>query len=255
MPRRTEAQGKLMSRVTVIGGSGDVGAMVLPLLSRHHDVRLADLRRASGWNGDYMRTDVGDPASLRAACQGADTLVFMAMGPKRDWGSPEWARRQFAVNVEGLYSSLRAAAETGVRRFVQASTASVFADFYARPLPPTGNATDAYGLSKTAAELVCAAAAREHPMSGISLRLFGPLSDDAWQDYDEPQTRDQMTSGTDVANAFLAAIDTPTPGYRTCMISGDFDSKKIDISEAALLLGWRPQARRDSVRPTMETPS
>ncbi|MEV4668991.1 NAD-dependent epimerase/dehydratase family protein [Microbacterium sp. LWO12-1.2] len=238
-----------MARVTVVGGAGDVGALVLPLLSRHHTVRVADLRPANGWHGDYVSADVADPASLRTACEGSDTLIFLAMGTKRDWDSAEWARNQFAVNVEGLYSALRAAAEVGVRRFVHASTASIFADYRAPLLPATGDAVDAYGLSKTAAELVCAAATREHDLSGISLRLVGPLADEDWQDYDDPHSRDVMTAGTDVAQAFLAALEAPTTGYRTCMISGDHTGDHIDLADARELLGWRPLARREATTP------
>lgn len=242
-------EGDRMGFVTVVGGAGEVGALVLPLLSRHHDVRVADLSPAAGWSGDYLRADVSDPASLRAACDGADAVVFLAMGPKRDWGSAEWARRQFAVNVEGLYSTLRAAAEVGVRRFVHASTASIFEDYRARALPPRGDAVDAYGLSKTAAELVCAAATREHDMAGISLRLIGPVSDEAWQAYDDPQSRDVMTAGSDVARAFLAALEAPVSGYRTCMISGDHTGEHIELTEASELLGWHPLARRTAAAP------
>lgn len=238
-----------MARVTVVGGAGDVGALVLPLLARHHTVRVADLRTAPDWSGEYVPADVTDPASLRAACEDTDVLVFLAMGPKRDWGGAEWARAQFAVNVEGLYSTLRAAAEVGVTRFVHASTASVFADYLARPLPALGDAVDAYGLSKAAAELVCAAATREHGISGISLRLIGPLSDEEWQSYDEPHTRDVMTSGSDIARAFLAAVDADTVGYRTCMISGDHTGEHIDLTEAADVLQWRPLARRSVTAP------
>ncbi|MHC9044519.1 NAD-dependent epimerase/dehydratase family protein [Microbacterium saperdae] len=238
-----------MARVTVVGGAGDVGALVLPLLSRYHTVRVADLRPPSGWRGDYVRADVADPAALRAACEGSDALVFLAMGTKRDWGTAGWARNQFAVNVEGLYSTLRAAAEVGVRRFVHASTASIFADYRAPLLPATGDAVDAYGLSKTAAELVCAAATREHDLTGISLRLVGPLADEAWQEYDDPHSRDVMTAGSDVARAFLAALDAPTTGYRTCMISGDHTGEHIDLTDAAELLDWRPLARREVAAP------
>lgn len=236
-------------QVTVIGGSGEVGTMVLPLLSRHHTVRVADLRPAPGWTGDYMHADVADPASLRAACRSTEVLVYLAMGPKRDWGSAEWAREQFAVNVTGLYSALRAAAEAGVTRFVHASTASIFADYRARKLPTTGDAVDAYGLSKTAAELVCAAATREHGLSGISLRLVGPLTDDEWQIYDDPGSRDVMTAGSDVARAFLAAVDAQSTCYRTCMISGDHTGDHIDLTDAADLLHWRPLARRTVAAP------
>lgn len=231
-----------MARVTVVGGAGDVGALILPLLADRHAVRVADLRAVDGY--EWVAANVSDPESLAKACADTDVLVYLAMGTKADWGSASWARSQFAINVDGLYSTLRAAGEAGVRRFVHASTASIFADYFAPVLPPIGDAVDAYGLSKAAAELICAAAVREHDMSGVSLRLVGPLSDEDWQVYDEPGTTSVMTAGSDVARAFLAAVDASTTGYRTCMISGDHDGTHLDITEADALLGWRPLARR-----------
>lgn len=242
-----------MRRVTVIGGSGDVGALILPLLDAHHHVRVADLRRPATWDGDFIPVDVTDPASLATACADTDVLVYLAMGPKADWGSDAWARMQFVVNVEGLYSTLRAAAAAGVSRFVHASTGSIFANYLQRPLPPEGDAVDAYGLSKALAERVCAAAYVEHSFPGISLRLVGPVPDEEWMAAGHSEHGDVITAGSDIARAFLAAVSASTPGYETCMISGNYDGTLIDLTDADSLLGWRPLARRAATN-TEETP-
>lgn len=233
-----------MSRVLVIGGAGDVGSLILPLLARHHDVAVADVRRPAGFEGEYVVADVRDAQSIEQACVGVDVLVYIAMGTKRDWGGIEWARDQFEVNVTGLYTALRCAAGQGVRRFVHASTGSIFKDYLADDLPRFGDAVDGYGLSKALAEMVCDAAVSEHSIRGISLRLIGPISDEEWHTYDDREHMDVMTAGSDVASAFLSAVDSTSSGYHTLMISGDYENRLIDSRPAEHLLGWRAQARR-----------
>lgn len=233
-----------------MGGAGDVGALIVPLLSEHHDVVIADIRRPSGFACPFIELDVNVPETLHQACRGADAVVYLAMGPKSDWGSLGWARSQFDVSVTGLYSALRVAIAEGVGRFVHASTASVFDDYLHSPLPPEGDAVDAYGLSKALGEKVCRAALQEHPqVQGISLRLVGPMSDAEWHAFEGP-ARDFVTAGTDVARCFLYAIDRTPPTYSAVMVSGDHTNELVDSSEAERLLGWRPLARR--VRHNME---
>lgn len=236
-----------MARVTLVGGAGDVGSLILPLLSEHHEVRIADLRAPADFDGDYVPVDVSDAASLLTACADTDVLVYLAMGPKHGWGGAEWARRQFDVNVTGLYDTLRAAAAQGVGRFVHASTGSIFADYEADELPPFGDATDAYGLSKAAAEMVCRAATREYGMAGISLRLIGPVSDEEWLAAVGTEHADVITAGSDIARAFASAVASSLEGYHTLMVSGDHTGTRIDCSETDRLLDWRPLARRPRV--------
>ncbi|CAM3491270.1 NAD(P)-dependent oxidoreductase [Occultella aeris] len=231
----------------MIGGCGDVGRLILPALAERHRVRVFDLAEPTpAMAEDFCQGSVTDPDAVAAAMHGQDAVVFLAMGPKADWGTPRWAAANFDVSVTGLHLTLNAAGAAGVKRFVHTSSASVFTDYKLQDhtRDPAPDADDTYGLSKRLGEQVCAAASRQFDMSVTSLRLVGPMSDDDWQT-DISEHRDVVTAGSDVARAYLAALDLHHSGFRALIISGDTDRAVIDWSGSRTALGWSPQARRD----------
>ncbi len=99
----------------VTGGTGFVGANVVrELLREGGTVRVlvrpcGDRRALAGLAVEMCDGDLGDPASLRRAVQGART----------------WTRRPeelYRTNVEGTRAVLQAAADAGVRRVVYTSS-------------------------------------------------------------------------------------------------------------------------------------
>ena len=100
----------------MIGGAGRVASLVVPRLAREHHVTVADRQPADWWDGDFVRIDLLDHDRLPGLFESQDALVFMAMGPKEGWGSTEWARQHFDVNVTGPYLAMQAAGRAGVRR-------------------------------------------------------------------------------------------------------------------------------------------
>jgi uncharacterized protein YbjT (DUF2867 family) len=107
--------------VLVTGGTGFVGPHVVHALrAREMPVRALVRKPARGsrlaaWGVDLSVGDVTDPASIRAACEGVDTVVHLVAIIK---GKPEDFER---VMVEGTRNVVAAAQEAGVRRFVLAS--------------------------------------------------------------------------------------------------------------------------------------
>jgi nucleoside-diphosphate-sugar epimerase len=197
-------------RVLVAGGSGAVGALVLPDLARHHDLRVLDLAPPT-LPVDHVGGSVTDQDAVRRAAAGQDALVYLAMGRKSGWrDGPDWTASHFTVSVTGLFLTLEACAEAGIGQVVYAGSMSVYDDYRGHDYAaePEPDATDAYGLSKRLGEQVCAAAARRHGLSAVSLRLVGPMTDEEWQASDDPL----VTAGSDVAAAFLAALARPRPG-------------------------------------------
>lgn len=233
-----------MAKISVIGAAGDVGALILPALASRHEVTVADLRRPAGWDGTFVHADATIPADMIAACRGSEIVVYLAMGTKQGWGEAEWAASQFTVNVSGLYQCARAAAEVGARKLIHTSTASIFEDYLSPSRPAEPDAFDAYGLSKRLGERVCAAAVSEHGIDAISLRLVGPMPDQEWQQYKDDTTATVVTAGSDIAAAYLAAIEADLPGYHALFVSGDHEHSIVDSRETEQLLGWRPLARR-----------
>jgi NADH dehydrogenase len=71
--------------------------------------------RLAAWGVELVRGDVADPASLRAACEGADAVVHLVAIIR---GRPEDFER---VMAQGTRNVVVAAQQAGVRRFVLAS--------------------------------------------------------------------------------------------------------------------------------------
>lgn len=239
-----QQMGHLMN-LLIIGGGGHLGRLIGPTLAQDHHLTVAD--RSPGLHLDWADTvvvDVLDQDQLEAAARGADLVVYMAMGTKEGWGSPDWARSQFDVNVTGLYNALQAAARAGVGRVVIAGSMSVFADFMIAKEDTVPDAVEAYGLSKRLGEEVARAAVVELGLHVTVLRLVLPTADEVWQDSTDDKHAEVMTTGTDTAAAFMAAISVDIPGFTAVTITGDHERHHLDWSPAKRLLGWEPRSRR-----------
>lgn len=107
--------------VLVTGGTGFVGPHVVHALrARELPVRAlvrrpARASRLAAWGVELTAGDVTDPISVRAACEGADTVVHLVAIIK---GKPEDFER---VMTEGTRNVVAAAQDAGVKRFVLAS--------------------------------------------------------------------------------------------------------------------------------------
>ena len=233
--------------VVLVGGAGLVGRLIGPAVAASRQVILADRVQmdAPEWAAAARLVDVASLASLRAALQGADAMVYLAMGTKEDWGSETWASSQFDVNVRGLFTALEACALEGITRVVIAGSMSVFQDFFAAPTGTMPDATDAYGLSKRLGEQVAESAARLHGIDVTVLRLTFPADATMWEEAGRDPHATIMTSADDTARAFVAALDRDgESGFRALPITGDHASEYIDWEPTRVALGWQPLSRR-----------
>jgi NADH dehydrogenase len=107
--------------VLVTGGTGFVGPhVILALRARELPVRAlvrkpARASRLAAWGVELATGDVTDPASVRAACEGVETVVHLVAIIR---GRPESFER---VMKEGTRNVVAAAQDAGVERFVLAS--------------------------------------------------------------------------------------------------------------------------------------
>lgn len=129
----------------------------------------------------FVEGDVSSPDVCREAVAGADVVLHQAaLGsvPR----SIEEPLDSNAANVTGHLALLEAARRAGVRRFVYASSSSVYGDSPAMPKvePELGRPLSPYAVTKLADELYATVYGQLHGMETVGLRyfnVFGPRQD------------------------------------------------------------------------------
>ncbi len=188
-------------RYLVTGGGGFIGSnLVEALLLAGADVRALDdfstgrrenLARAADWaaaGGGAFRLlegDVRDAALCREAVDGVEFVLHEAATPSVQRSIEDPAGTN-AVNVAGTLNLLVAGRDGGVRRFVFASSSSVYGETEVLPklesMPP--EPISPYALQKLAAETYCRLFHRLYGTPTVALRyfnVFGPRQDPASQ--------------------------------------------------------------------------
>ena len=231
-------------KLLVIGGSGIVGTLTVPVLAETHHVRVFDLNPPQSADCEFVRGDVTDYEALAAAMSGRDALVYMAMGNLK-WTEVSGWVSAFDVNVKGLHLALRAAHAADIQQAVYTSSMSVYGNLNGRyfvdeDLTPDG--LDLYAFTKRLGEEVCHNAARLWGMNVNALRLCLPTAEDKWLAQTVEGTPTIATTARDVARAIDAALQLKA-GFQTFTISGDYDQKIMNMAKARRLLNWEPLAR------------
>lgn len=129
----------------------------------------------------FIRGDIRDAEVCRAACTGADYVLHQAAlgSVPRSIRDPITTAQ---VNVDGFLNMLVAARDAGVKRFVYASSSSVYGDERALPQveDKTGRPLSPYAASKVMNELFAGVFQRTYGLETIGLRyfnVFGPRQD------------------------------------------------------------------------------
>jgi UDP-N-acetylglucosamine 4-epimerase len=125
--------------------------------------------------------DIRDPEMCKRSCQGVDYVLHQAAlgSVPRSIADPLASHES---NVTGFVNMLTAARDNGIKRFVYASSSSVYGDHPALPKVETeiGNCLSPYAVTKRANELYAETFARCYGMETIGLRyfnVFGPRQD------------------------------------------------------------------------------
>jgi UDP-N-acetylglucosamine 4-epimerase len=182
----------------VTGSAGFIGSHLLEALLRLEQRvvsvddfstgsrrNLAEVEEAVGtqaWKGHrFIEGSIADPEVCRAACHGADIVLHQAArgSVPRSIADP-LATHQ--ANVDGLLNLLIAARDAGVRRFVYASSSSIYGDHEALPKEEsvTGRPLSPYAASKQINEIYAGVFARCYGVETVGLRyfnVFGPRQD------------------------------------------------------------------------------
>lgn len=174
------------------GGAGYIGSHTcVVLLEAGHRVVVVDdlsnsseeaierVRRLAPGDLAFHRVDIRDTEALDRVVvdHEVDSVIHFA-GLKAVGESVEQPLRYYDVNVGGTVSLLRVLERRGVRRLVFSSSATVYGDPEAVPIPETARlgATNPYGRTKHVIEEILGDVAAADPAWRIALlRYFNPV--------------------------------------------------------------------------------
>jgi UDP-glucose 4-epimerase len=180
--------------ILVTGGCGLIGSTTIDLLLQEHApgriVIFDNLNRGSLANVEWalrdprvtlVRGDIRDVEAVRKATKGMDAVIHMAT--LRITACAAEPREALGVMCDGSYNVIEAAHEAGVKKFVTASSASVYglADVFPTPEShhPYNNRTW-YGASKVMLEGLLRSFNDMYGFPYVALRYFnvyGPRMD------------------------------------------------------------------------------
>ena len=217
-------------KVLITGSAGHLGeGLVLTLRNTNHEAIGVDIVQSDFT--DQVGSIV-DRGFVKRCMVGIDAVLHTATLHKPHVGTH--SRQSFVdTNVTGTLNLLEEAAANGVGAFVFTSTTSAFGDALTPPADaPAAWITEdvapvpknIYGVTKTAAEDLCALFHRNLRLACLILRVarFFPEADDS------KETRDRYADGNVKANEFL---------YRRVDIA-DVVSAHLMALEKAPLLGF-----------------
>ena len=174
----------------VTGGCGFIGSNIVEYLLKYNAGKVVVLDNIStGFrkniesflskkNFKFIEGDITDPETCRAACEGIDYVNHQAAlgSVPRSVKDPQATH---AVNSTGFLNMLVGARDAGVKRFVFASSSSVYGDHPVLPKKEeeTGNPLSPYAVTKKTNELYALVFGPTYGMEIIGLRyfnVFGP---------------------------------------------------------------------------------
>jgi UDP-glucuronate 4-epimerase len=194
-----------------------------------------DLEAELGARIRVIRACVTDREAMRAAFEGAGGVVHLAglAGVRPSFRAPA---RYSRVNVEGTATTLEVAREVGAKRYLFASSSSVYGN--STPLParedsPAVVPESPYAATKRGAELVASAMARimgdlpitalrfftvygprQRPEMAITLFMRAVLRGEPITVFGDGSMRRDFTHVDDIVRGILGAMDKAPPGFR-----------------------------------------
>lgn len=214
-------------RIVITGAAGRVGRRLVDAWQARYALTLVDVLPIEPVPGAIaVQADVRDAVRMRAVCDGADTVVHLAISGNL----PHPRALHHPVNVDGALVAMRAAADAGCRRFVQASSLAIV-------LFPEKD----YSAMKLEVEQTARTISESTGLSIHLLRLgqVMPASDRLiWPD--SPVLPYVLTHG-DLRRLFTCSVEAPDEVRFGCFVGISRNSgSPHDITETTRVLGYRP---------------
>jgi nucleoside-diphosphate-sugar epimerase len=256
----------MSSIILVTGSAGHLGeALVRTLRAAGRQVRGVD-RVASPYTD--VVASITDPGAIERCMDGVGAVIHAATLHKPHVATH--SRQAFVdTNITGTLNLLEAAVRAGVRAFLYTSTTSTFGDAL---VPPPGAPAawitedvvpapkNIYGVTKVAAEDLCALAHRNQGLPCLVLRTsrFFPEGDDdpaaraayADENLKVNELLNRRVDVEDVVDAHLCALErAPALGFGRYIISATTPLRPEDAAElrrdapavvSRRVPGWQP---------------
>ncbi len=181
-------------KILVTGGAGFIGSNLVESLLKRDDVELVRVldNLATGHLSnfdtfkdnpkfEFLEGDIRNIDDCMKACEGIDGVSHQAAlgSVPRSIGDPITSHN---VNVNGFLNMLEAVRANGIKRFVYASSSSVYGDLNESPKVElrVGKVLSPYAATKMANELYAEAYAKNYGLSIAGFRyfnVFGPRQD------------------------------------------------------------------------------
>jgi UDP-N-acetylglucosamine 4-epimerase len=181
-------------KILVTGGAGFIGSNLVEALLKRSDVELVRVldNLATGHlhnlqefmelpNFEFMEGDIRNLDDCLKACDGIDAVSHQAAlgSVPRSIADPITSHN---VNVNGFLNMLEAVRAKGIKRFVYASSSSVYGDLNESPKVETrvGKVLSPYAATKMTNELYAEAYAKNYNLTIAGFRyfnVFGPKQD------------------------------------------------------------------------------
>ncbi|BCX49538.1 dTDP-glucose 4,6-dehydratase [Haloferula helveola] len=268
-------------KILVTGGAGFIGSHIVEhYQGKADEIRVLDnlrtgySRNLDGLEHRFIEGSITDPDAVREAAEGVD-LVFHMAALVSVPESMEMPGECVDINVKGLLNVLDAAAATGARKLVFASSAAVYGDNPTVPKLETmlPEPKSPYAVTKLDGEYYLDLYQRERGLEAAAIRffnVFGPRQDPqgayaaavpifiekalAGEDItvfgDGGQTRDFIFV-KDIVGALSFAAETPgvtgvfNAGYGGQITINDLASKIIEAAGSASKVVHAPERPGD----------
>jgi dTDP-4-dehydrorhamnose reductase len=242
-------------RVLVTGAAGSIGSYFAEHGHARYDLRLMVMRHEKRVEhirgfGEVVTADLANLDRLKEVCRGMDTVVHLAANadPSTPWND------LLQNNIVGTYNVMVAAKAEGCRRVIYASSIHAISgyppDVQVKTTEPV-NPGDLYGVSKCFGEALGRYMAEREGLSVIALRIgaFGPPEHVAREG--GHAMLDMFVSQRDLQQMVEKCIDVENLRWAVFHAVSDNRFKRLDITDARELIGYRPQDDAAEINPRL----
>lgn len=229
-------------RVLITGAAGYIGTFLRKAWADVYELVLTDLKEIP--EPGEARTIVGDMRDIdlmKLACEGVDTVVHLAANAN---SNAPFKDNVLETNIIGTHSILQAAAESGVKRVIVASSIHCVGGYPAdvqvkwdMPVRPCCE----YGASKCYGEALGRYFSDKYDMSVLAIRIGGVHGHESDNPHSDSGRLDILISQEDLIQLITKCIEAPE-NLRYDIFHGLSDShfKRLDLSHTREVLDYDP---------------